>query len=74
MGYEMAECHEASSDPLYPLQILDRPHVVNGVDLIRVRLNPLLGNDEAQKHAAWYPENAFFGVEPNSIRVESGKG
>ena len=59
----MAEGRQAAHDPLYPLQVSNRPHPSDGLDFLRVGFNASLGDDEAQEHASRHSKHALLGVE-----------
>jgi hypothetical protein len=69
----MAERSEAPSYPLHAFQVLDRPHIQDGINFLRVGLDPSLRNNEPKEHATRNPENAFFRVKPDPVRTKSGK-
>jgi hypothetical protein len=60
--YEAAQSREAAHDTLYTLEVLDRPHVHDGRNLLGVRLNFAFRHDKAEEHAPRNFENAFLGV------------
>jgi hypothetical protein len=69
----VAEGGQATHDTLDTLQVLDQTHLNDSVDLLRIGLDPSLGDDKTKKHAMRDPENAFLGVEPDPVRSEPGK-
>jgi hypothetical protein len=48
---------------MYSFQVLDRPHVGDGRDFLRVGLDALLGDDEPQEHASGDSEDTLLGIE-----------
>ena len=59
----MAKACQATHDPLYPLQVSDRPHPLDGLDFLRVGFDASLRDDETQEHSSRYSEHAFFLIE-----------
>ena len=58
---------------LNPFYVLNRAHSCDGRDFLRVGLNAVLGDDEAEQHAPRDPENTFFGIEFDVVRPEFRK-
>ena len=74
MRDESAEGGEAICDSLNPLYVLNWAHPRDGQNLLWVGFDATLGDDEAEQHAPQDPENTFFGIEFDAIRLEFRKG
>ena len=58
---------------LNPFYVLNRAHSCDGPDFLRVGLNAVLGDDEAEQHAPQDPENTLLGIEFDAIHLEFRK-
>jgi hypothetical protein len=60
---EAAQGGKAPQHLLDPLEVLNRPHSIEGCNLLGVGLDPSLGNDIPQQHAMRHPEGTLLGVQ-----------
>ena len=70
----MAECGEAPRNPLYPLYVLNWAHPCDGLDLLRVGFDTMIGADETKQHTPRDPKNTLLGIEFDAVCSEFCKG
>jgi hypothetical protein len=62
-----AQGGEAPQHLLDPLEVSNWAHPLEGRDLLRVWLDPLLGDDVSQQHASRHSEDTLFGVQLHPV-------
>jgi hypothetical protein len=69
----MAKCGDAPNQLLYPFEILNGAHPLDGLDFFLVSFNPTVRDHEAQKLTLHNPEHTFLGIELDLKPLEAGK-
>jgi hypothetical protein len=58
---------------LYSIDILDGPHLLDGLDLFLVGFDPIVGDHEAKELTLWDLEHTLLGVEHDAKLLEVGE-
>jgi hypothetical protein len=64
---EAAQSGQAAQHLMYPFQVSNWTHLVEGRDFLRAGLDAPLGDDVSLQHAARHPKDALFGVQFHPI-------